>query len=137
MLKGLQQMDYEFSFLRFLIYGWIGWIIYPMIGLIFSPLLFFKYSIQTFSFREGIFYTKKKLIQMSRIGLGYKDPRKKINKKNTRIFILLVLWSGCFFWAPSGLDLFLGGVALLYSIVFFLTWGSGDDLWDSDSESGD
>jgi len=63
----------EFSFFRFLIYGWYGWIINPIIGILFSPLLFIKYSIQCSSFEKGKIYSKKKIYLMFRTGLGYKQ----------------------------------------------------------------
>ena len=63
----------EFSFLRFLIYGWFGWAINPLIGILLSPLLFIKYSIQCSSFKEGKIFTKKKIYLMFRTGLGYKQ----------------------------------------------------------------
>ena len=63
----------EFSFFRFIIYGWYGWIINPLIGILLSPLLFIKYSIQCSSFAKGKYYTKKKIYLMFRTGLGYKN----------------------------------------------------------------
>jgi len=78
----------EFSFLRFFIYGWFGWIINPIIGILLSPLLFIKYSIQCSSFEMGKIYTKKKIYLMFKTGLGYRN-----NETNglKNIFLVVVV----------------------------------------------
>ena len=57
--------------------------------------------------------------------------RSLMSGKPMKKTLLVILWGGSLAWTP------LVFAALFCSIVFFFTWGSGDGLWDSDSESGD
>ncbi len=116
----------EFSFFRFLFYGWYGWIVNPLLGILLSPLLFMKYSIQGSSFKKGKYYTKRKIYFMFKTGLGYKyiDPYSK------------------YFPAKKGRGIlgFLVQVCLLISIVgipFLLIYYIWDTLFNGEGGDGD